>query len=298
MTDWVGRMNRVMDYIEANLADEISYDKAAQIACCTTVHLQRMFSFVTGVPLSLYIRQRRMTLAAIELQSGGGKVIDISFKYGYDSPEAFSRAFKKTHGTMPSAMHSAGISFKAYPKMIFTVPVKTDAEIKVRLEQLDGFTLCGAAAVMDGSRMTPPKFLKQLHGDGRLRNMYSDLSIACLPSDAPCTPGEPKSLFFASYNYRADDSFTYMVGHNAPQAGVPHGYETLCVPASAWVVFTSPKDVGADPAVQCKRAWSRTAEWFATSVYEHACGPELEKGYNHGHMDFEYEVWIPVVRKE
>ena len=82
--DWLDRMNRAMEYIEANLADKISYDRAAQIVCCSTYHFQRMFSFITGVPLSEYIRRRRLTLAAFELQTGNDRVIDIAMKYGYE----------------------------------------------------------------------------------------------------------------------------------------------------------------------------------------------------------------------
>lgn len=93
--DWLDRMNNAMEYVEKHLADVIDFNQAARIACCSTYHFQRMFSFITDVPLSEYIRRRRMTLAAFELQQGGTRIIDIAMKYGYESPEAFSRAFKK-----------------------------------------------------------------------------------------------------------------------------------------------------------------------------------------------------------
>lgn len=92
--DWLDRMNEAMEYIEVNLTSKISYDRAAQIACCSTYHFQRMFSFISGVPLSEYIRRRRLTLAAFELKTSDMKVIDVAIKYGYESPEAFSRALK------------------------------------------------------------------------------------------------------------------------------------------------------------------------------------------------------------
>lgn len=86
--DWLVRMNSAMEYIETNLADTISYEEIAHRACCSTYHFQRMFPFITGVTLSEYIRRRRLTLAAFELQTTGSKVIDVAMKYGYDSPEA------------------------------------------------------------------------------------------------------------------------------------------------------------------------------------------------------------------
>ncbi|WP_442950613.1 helix-turn-helix transcriptional regulator [Paenibacillus sp. FJAT-27812] len=93
--DWLDRMNNAMEYVESHLSEAIDYDQAARIACCSTYHFQRMFSFITNVPMAEYIRCRRLTLAAFELQNSGIKVIYVAFKYGYESPEAFSRAFKK-----------------------------------------------------------------------------------------------------------------------------------------------------------------------------------------------------------
>jgi AraC family transcriptional regulator len=84
--DWLDKMNKAMDYIESNLTGDISYDKIAQLACCSTYHFQRMFPFITGVTLSEYIRRRRLTLAAFELQTTNIKVIDVAIKYVYDSP--------------------------------------------------------------------------------------------------------------------------------------------------------------------------------------------------------------------
>ncbi len=294
--DWLIRMNAAMDYIELNLVNDISYDKAAQIACCSTYHFQRMFSFITDIPLSEYIRRRRLTLAAFELQSSDIKIIDVSYKYGYESPEAFSRAFKKLHGVTPIFVReNKGVTLKAYSKMTFSISIKGDVEMNYRIEQCGAFKLCGLSTVIKGG-MTPPKFISQTHRSGKLKQLYADLGVELLPEDAPATPGEPKSLYFALYNYK-DDTFNYMICYDIPKGGAPFGYETLSVPALTWVVFSAPEDIGADPAVQCKRAWSRVSEWFATSEYEHACGPELEKGYNLGNMNFHYEVWIPVLKK-
>jgi len=122
--DWLDRMNDAMDYIESNLADNISYDKIAQLAYCSTYHFQRMFPFITGVTLSEYIRRRRLTLAAFELQTSSTKVIDIAMKYGYESPDAFTRAFKNLHGVMPVSARDTGVSLKAYPRMTFQISIK------------------------------------------------------------------------------------------------------------------------------------------------------------------------------
>ena len=137
--DWLENMNSAMDYIESHLADEISYDAIARLACCSTYHLKRMFPFITGVTLSEYIRRRRLTLAAFELQTGDSKVIDIAMKYGYDSPEAFARAFKSLHGILPGSVRDAGVPLKAYPRITFQIYIKGDTEMNYRIEEREAF---------------------------------------------------------------------------------------------------------------------------------------------------------------
>ena len=101
--EWISKLNEALTYIEDNLDNEISYDKAAQIACRSTFHFQRMFSYIAEVPLSEYIGRRRITLAAFDLQCKDEHIIDIALKKGYESPTAFNRAFRNIHGISPSA---------------------------------------------------------------------------------------------------------------------------------------------------------------------------------------------------
>lgn len=100
----IERLNQTINYIEEHLAEEISYDELAQIACCSTYHFQRMFAYMAGVSLSEYIRRRRMSLTAQEICSTDEKMIDIGLKYGYTSPTAFNRAFQSIHGVAPSTI--------------------------------------------------------------------------------------------------------------------------------------------------------------------------------------------------
>ena len=99
--NWYERINEAFDYIEDHLDSKIDLDKVANIMCQTTVSFQRTFSVFMNLSIYEYIRRRRMTLAAIELQTNAIKVIELAMKYGYDSPEAFARAFKEIHGISP-----------------------------------------------------------------------------------------------------------------------------------------------------------------------------------------------------
>ena len=101
--DWIERLNKAISYLEEHIKEETDYEQAAKIACCSTYHFQRMFTYMAGIPLSEYIRRRRMSLAAADLQRSDAKIMDIALKYGYASPTAFNRAFQNVHGITPSA---------------------------------------------------------------------------------------------------------------------------------------------------------------------------------------------------
>lgn len=117
--DLLKSMNRALQYIEENLTHDIDFKEAAKLAFCSEYHFKRMFSFLAGISLSEYIRRRRLTLAAFELKDSHAKVIDIAIKYGYNSPDSFTRAFQNLHGVNPSKARLNGHSLKAYPKMTF-----------------------------------------------------------------------------------------------------------------------------------------------------------------------------------
>lgn len=141
--DWLDRMNQAIGYIEENIAGEISYGQAARIACCSTFHFQRMFAYIAGMSLSEYIRRRRMTAAAFELQTTDAKVIDLALKYGYDSPTAFNRAFRSVHGIAPSGARREGASLTAFPRISFTISIKGDAQMNYKIVTKDAFRIVG-----------------------------------------------------------------------------------------------------------------------------------------------------------
>ena len=182
-------------------------------------------------------------------------------------------------------------------KKILTFLNEKIKDKNIRIEKLNAFKLCGFSTVIKGD-MTPPKFMKQSHKNGKLKKMYSDIGIETFPEDALFTPNEPKSLYFALHDFKDDDTYSYMICHDMPKEGAPEGYETLSVPAATWAVFSSPEDIGADPSIQCTRAWNIASEWLTTSEYEYVSGIKIEKGFNFGNMNFHYEIWIPVVKKQ
>ncbi len=290
--DWLDRMNSAMDYIEENLADEISYDKAAQIACCSTYHFQRMFSFITGVPLSEYIRRRRLTLAAFELQTSEIRVIDVALKFGYDSPEAFARAFKHLHGVMPISARSKGVSLKAYPRLSFHISIKGDIEMEYRIEEKKAFEVFGLELktnVIDGKCYKEiPEFWEECVADGRLLAL------------AKAAGKEANELLDAgvTYAHNHDGSMNYMIACLRKCEPVPPEYKVLSIPEQTWAIFNvqwkSDKDTQ-----NLHEAWRRIySEWFPSASYEHVdCDFDLEYYFGNSESSYGVEIWIPVRKK-
>lgn len=122
--DWQKCMNQAIDYIEDNLSGNIDYSAAARHMNCSVWEFQRIFSFMAQVPLSEYIRRRRLTLAAHGIQTGKDKTIDVALRYGYNSPASFSRAFNQLHGATPKSARDGGVVLKVFPRLTFQFILK------------------------------------------------------------------------------------------------------------------------------------------------------------------------------
>lgn len=283
--DWLDRMNSAMEYIETNLADTISFDEIAQRACCSTYHFQRMFPFITGVSLSEYIRRRRLTLAAFELQTTDSRVIDVAMKYGYDSPEAFARAFKNLHGIMPTSARDTGVSLKAYPRMSFHISIKGDVEMNYRIEQRGSFEMFGVYGFINADQKTAfsevPQFRIKCDDDGSV-DLMNDLLGRF---------GD--TMLHAALYDHTKESFKYMVCYHLPKGlEIPERFTKLSVPTLTWAIFP-------EPQCDMQKLWQRIySEWFPTSEYEQVEGPSFEMYYGMArHGNVSGEIWIPVKKK-
>jgi len=286
--DWVKSMNNAVDYIEANLADEINFDKVAQTACCSTYHFQRMFSYITGVSLSEYIRRRRLTLAAFELRSSDCKIIDIALKYGYDSPDAFGRAFKNMHGMTPTSVRGTNAPLKAYPKMNFSISIKGDREMHYRIEKRDVFEVFGIytdlSYDMQQAFIQAPAFVKEKIKDGKWKE-FNDLL------------GRPFDTWFhaAIFDQSESGQKFMLCCHTPPGLEILEQYTRLKVDEKTWAIFPA-------TPLEMQSLWLRIySEWFPTTDYEQVPGIAFEMWYGYGIGDFGYgvsEIWIPVKKKQ
>ena len=146
--EWIERLNTTIEYIENHLTEKIDYEQLAKIAGCPSYHFQKTFLYMTNISLSEYIRKRRISLAAVDLQTGEDKIIDIALKYGYESPTAFNRAFQAVHGIAPSLVRKKNVQIKSFPALKFTFSIQGLDELSFRIEKKDSFKILGISSLL------------------------------------------------------------------------------------------------------------------------------------------------------
>ena len=287
--DWMQKMNRVIAYVEDNLLGDIDYSHAAAQAYCSAHHFQRMFAFITDIPMSEHIRRRRLTLAAFELQNTHAKVIDIALKYGYESPESFARAFRHLHGVIPSSARDKGVQLKAYPRIAFHISLKGDIVMDYRIEQRETMEVFGVeqmiSTVDHQDFYEVPKFWQKCREDGSIGRIQAATGVS---GDTP--------VHAALYNC-TDTQYTYVLCCIAPNSKETSDFVKLTIPAGTWAVFSTEIVSREAAAQQAAQMWKRIfTEWFTTSGYELANVPEMEMHYRKGDDQFITEIWIPITK--
>lgn len=288
--DSLARMNQALDYIEENLAGEIDMQQVERLALCSEYHFRRMFSFLAGLTLSEYVRRRRLTLAAFELLHYDVLVIDTALKYGYSSPDSFTRAFYSLHGVTPTEARNTGQSLKAYSRMTFQLTVQGGSEMNYRIEEKAAFGIVGIMKRV-------PLIYEGVNPE--IAAMWQSLDEIMITTLKALSNVEPVGLLSASTNFsegRLDGGeLDHYIGV-ATTRNPPANLTRLEVSASTWAVFES---IGPFPET-LQNIWGRIyAEWFPASGYEQVRGPEIlwNESKDMTSPTFRSEIWIPVAKR-
>ncbi len=288
--DQMKQLNLAMAYIEENLSGEIDFQKVAQLACCSEYHFRRLFSFLSGMPLGEYIRCRRLAQAAFDLCEGSEKIIDIALKYGYDSPDSFTRAFQAFHGITPSEARKGSASLKALPPMTFQLTIKGGNKMNYRIEEKGEFKIVGIK-----------KRIKLIFEgvNPEMDSIWQSLTMEIITQLKSLSNVEPKGMLSVSANFEERavegtelDQYIGVATTMTP----PADFDVLTVEASTWAVFTA---VGEFPKA-LQETWAGIyAQWFPTSGYEHTGGPEIlwNESPDTSLANYKSEIWIPVRKK-
>lgn len=290
--DWITGIQRALDYTEMHLTEEIDYEVVAKQAYSSVFHFQRMFAMLCGFSLGDYIRMRRLTLAAEELIRTNNKVIDIALKYGYDTPESFSRAFTRFHAITPTDARHGG-NIKSFSRLSVKLILSGGNTMDYRIEKKDAFKLiCKKKQVYkpqgDTATADISAFWSECSRDGtvdalckyaKFDNLHGILGV--------CFSGE-----------MADSGFPYGIG--AEYNGTPvedNELDVIEIPAYTYAVFQCK---GKMPDAFKKTYQRICTEFFPQSNYEYGNGVELEVYPSKDTQDPNYtcEIWIAVNDKK
>ena len=283
-------LNHVIDYIEDHLTDDITPEIISEYAGVSDYHFRKIFFYLSGLTLSEYIKNRKLSEANKDLLNGE-KVTDVAFKYGYQSMDGFTRAFKKWSGFLPSEVVKKGI-IKSYPKLSFIITVKGGINMEYRIEDKPAFNLVGV------SKRVPMQFeginqeivkLAESITEEQKKEMHSLQNM------------EPYEIVNASYDadanfLREEGELTHLIGILTTENHVSDLLEKVTVEACTWAVFPNE---GAFPSTLQNTMASIYSEWLPSSDYEVINAPSFSFTKMDKHKkDYAYsEVWIPVRKK-
>ncbi|MDT9686630.1 AraC family transcriptional regulator [Streptomyces sp. TRM76323] len=285
----ISALNQLVDLVEEHLAEEIDVDGLAGALGTTEYHLRRMFSSLAGMPLSEYVRRRRMTVAAADVVRGAGDLLGIAVRYGYGSSEAFGRAFRAVHGAGPSDVRRDGGPLRTQPQLRFRLTVEGSIPMETRLVGRPAFRLVGHA-------IRVPLVHQGV-------NPHIQEHIAALPQEEhlrlkALSDTEPEGLLQVSDDLDPDgregSELTYLHGVALSRdTPVPDGLDVIEVPAGMWAVF---RTSGPHPQA-LQTTWAATAtEWFPSNPWRLRPGPSIVAVLEHADnfTTATCELWLPV----
>lgn len=290
--NWIQGIQRAVDYVEANITEEIDFEQAAKQAYSSSFHFQRVFGILCGFSLGEYIRMRRLSLAGEELSKGDAKIIDIALKYGYDTPESFSRAFTRFHGIAPSEAKRGG-NVKIFTPLSVKLTLTGGSKMDYRIEKRDAFqVVCKRKKVgkpMSANVTRDISAMWQQYGaDGTMEKLASYIP------ENPMMKGLLGICFSSELNAK---QFPYGIGVEYDGRKIDDGFEVVTIPAHTYAVFTSK---GKMPDAFIETYHRIVTEFFPQSTqYEYAENVEFEVYESADTSDPNYrcEIWIAVNEK-
>lgn len=299
--DWITGIQKAINYIENNITEELDYEAIAKESFSSSFHFQRVFSILCGYTLGEYIRNRRLSLAGTELARGREKVIDIAYKYGYDTPESFAKAFLKFHGITPSQARSSGANLKSFSRLSIKISLEGGSIMNYRIEDKPAMLLTGYKRRFTGSPNDKKSQDHYFACENRvLQYILEGMSRQCNDTYQVMTNFTPDGYdFYFAYQLPkwALDDFDEELGEMAKN------YEHLQIPGGLYMICQTERCMyPVDLQDELRRR--AVTEWLPTSGYELRDAPEIgfihwpyEEGNDELNNSHFCEVWLPISKK-
>ena len=285
--DFVQSLQRAIDYMEEHILEPITYEDVAKHVFMSSYHFHRTFSLLTGITANEYMRNRRLSMAGQELSVSDSKVIDIALKYGYDSPESFTKAFVRFHGITPNAARRAGMKLKSFNRLIIKIKLEGGTVMDYRIEKREGFKLLAKVqkfrneTISEEGNNEIPEFWDECIKDG----IFHVLKEGTGSSDVygACAPASKESKYF-----------DYGIGAIYSGGNVPEGFTIWEVKPTLWAVFKCMGETG-----ECiGDTWTKIfSDFLPGSEYIMLDDTDFEFYPENSEKGCFCEVWIPVEKK-
>ena len=282
-------LNRALDMVETTSGEPVDVASMARVALTSEHHLRRLFTSLAGMPLSEYIRRRRMSLAATEIAGSTEPLLDIAIRYGYGSGEAFARAFRAQHGISPSEARLKGATLTTQPRMVFTLRIEGKNEMQYQIVEKPEWRIVG--------------YRKRLHliyqgVNNEMEEFYNGLSDDDWAQLDELPNGEPTGILTVSTGFEPDredgslfDCWIAVATNGQPLPGM----DELIVPAGTWLVLPY---TGREYPDGIQQLWIEATDWFSSHPqYRSATGPEvLSANWSDDETTASGELWLPIER--
>lgn len=290
--EWTESLKRAVRYMEKHLLEDIDVEDIAASVYMSPFYFQKGFSIMTGYSVGEYLRQRRLYLAALEAVAGQQKIIDLAYKYGYQTPESFTKAFSRFHGVSPMQIKGDTAKIKVFLPLKITVTIQGGNDMDYTVEKMDGIQVIGMerAFCLDSAYQEIPKF-------------WSEFCARCASGKNPDDVQKViENCMIGEFGICIDDEpgckqFQYMIAGKYDGGAVPDGMKLFTIPAASWAKF---RCCGPLPGSLQSVNTKIFNEWLPGNPdYEIAAGINIE-WYSMGDMnaaDYESAVWIPVKKK-
>ncbi len=295
--DWIQGIQKAIEYIEEHITESIDYDKLARIAYSSSYHFQRVFGIMCGITLGEYIRRRRLTLAGNELLTKESKVSDVAFKYGYDTPESFCRAFTRFHGIKPSQVKK-GCVLNSFSRLSLKLDLIGGNEMQYKIKEIGELILVGYKKRFTGVPYGAERAKQEEEFISTTRaKQWLLIGASCDYTTDYCVITNVDDDGYDFYIAYELDGWTRENMNNPNVTGVDFmdkmGFETIIIPKSLYATFDTEKK----KRPICEYIDIRkkiVTEWLPSSDYLLAKAPEVVIMHWRPKGDWEKERYVEV----